>query len=50
MFISTPIWLTLFHRVLEVVNASELMWFLYWIYVPSVFFAGICNALGRGDE
>lgn len=28
------IWYYLLHKVLASVNASELMWFLYWVYVP----------------
>jgi len=33
-FVSLPIWLYLLYQILESVNASELMWFLYWAYVP----------------
>lgn len=29
-----PIWYYLLYSVLVRVNASELMWFLYWVYVP----------------
>ena len=36
-FVSLPIWLYLLYQILEAVNASELMWFLYWIYVPVSF-------------
>lgn len=34
LFITMPIWYFLLYRVLQSVNASELMWFLYWIYLP----------------
>lgn len=34
MFITLPIWYFLFYKILEAVNASELMWFLFWVYVP----------------
>lgn len=34
IFVSLPIWFFLLHRILEAVNANELMWFLYWVYVP----------------
>lgn len=34
LFVTTPIWYYLLYKVLEAVNASELMWFLYWIYLP----------------
>ena len=33
-FVSLPIWLYLLYQILESVNANELMWFLYWVYVP----------------
>lgn len=29
-----PIWYYLLYKILVAVNASELMWFLYWIFVP----------------
>lgn len=35
LFITLPIWMYLLYKILEIVNASELMWFLYWIYVPT---------------
>lgn len=34
VFVGLPIWLYLLHEVLERVHASELMWFLYWVYIP----------------
>jgi hypothetical protein len=30
-----PIWLYLLYQILVRVEASELMWFLYWIYLPA---------------
>lgn len=33
-FVSLPIWFYLLYQILESVNANELMWFLYWVYVP----------------
>ena len=36
-FITLPIWFFLLYRILQAVNASELMWFLYWIYLPFTF-------------
>lgn len=35
IFVSLPIWFYLLYKILEAVNASELMWFLFWIYVPA---------------
>lgn len=34
-FVVTPIWYFLLYRILTAVNATELMWFLYWIYLPA---------------
>lgn len=34
VIVVTPIWLYLLYQILMRVNASELMWFLYWVYIP----------------
>ena len=34
LFSTGPIWYYLLYKILQAVNASELMWFLYWIYLP----------------
>lgn len=34
LFLTIPIWYYLLYKMLEKVGASELMWFLFWIYVP----------------
>jgi hypothetical protein len=41
LFIILPIWYFLFYRILEAVNATELMWFLFWVYLPVSVFASI---------
>ena len=41
LFLTLPIWFYLMYKVLELVGATELMWFLYWIYVPFSILAGI---------
>lgn len=35
----------LLYKILEAVNASELMWFMYWIYLPVSVLAGIISKL-----
>lgn len=35
IFITMPIWYYLLYQILVRVNASELMMFLFWIYVPA---------------
>lgn len=34
LFLSLPIWIYLQYKVLVIIGATELMWFLFWIYVP----------------
>lgn len=41
VFLQLPIYFYLFYKILEAVNASELMWFLYWVYVPVTLFIHI---------
>ena len=41
VFIQMPIWWYLLYKVLEASHATELMWFLFWIYVPFGLFTGI---------
>lgn len=42
-----PIWYYLFYKVLQAVNASELMWFLYWIYAPAAMFAALISKVAE---
>lgn len=41
VFVTMPIWFFLLYRILEAVNASELMWFLYCAYVPTSILVGV---------
>jgi hypothetical protein len=34
VLITQPLWFWLLYQILVRVQASELMWFLYWVYVP----------------
>ena len=34
VLIVTPIWYYLLYQILSRVGATELMWFLFWIYIP----------------
>ena len=36
IFITMPIWYYLLYQILVRVQASELMFFLFWIYVPAL--------------
>jgi hypothetical protein len=45
LFVTMPIWFFLLFRVLEAVNANELMWFLYWVYLPASLFVSVINKI-----
>lgn len=50
VFIALPIWFFLLYRILDAVNATELMWFLYWIYVPASIVLGVVAKLAEGKQ
>ena len=50
MFISLPIWFYLLYKILEAVQASELMWFLYWVYLPVNIFITLVVKLSSEDD
>ena len=41
ILISAPIWYYLLYQILLKVDASELMFFLFWIYVPVALFSNL---------
>lgn len=41
LMIALPIWYYLLYQILKRVDASELMFFLFWVYVP----AGIVGSI-----
>ena len=45
LFVSAPIWYYLLYSILVRVNASELMWFLYWVYVPIGIFIAVLTRI-----
>lgn len=45
MFVVMPIWYYLLYQILVRVQASELMWFLYWIYFPVGIFMGVLTKI-----
>ena len=47
MFISLPIWFYLLYVILEAINASELAWFLYWVYIPAGFLANFISKIAE---
>lgn len=49
IFMTLPIWFYLLHEVLTAVSASDLSWFLYWVYVPASLFAGILARISSDE-
>jgi hypothetical protein len=45
VFIVMPIWYWLLYQLLVRVHASELMWFLYWVYAPAGLFTNMLSRL-----
>lgn len=39
--VSLPIWFYLLYKILVLVSATELMWFLFWIYMPASIFINV---------
>jgi hypothetical protein len=45
VFVVAPIWYYLLYKILASINATELMWFLYWIYLPVALIMGIISKI-----
>lgn len=50
IFVNLPIWYYLMYKVLQYVQASDLMWFLYWVYVPVGLLISIIGGLFNTDD
>lgn len=49
LFVTGPIWFYLLYKILVLVNATELMFFLYWVYLPVSLLMGTIAKLSDGD-
>lgn len=47
VFLYMPIWYYLMYQILVRVNASELMWFLFLVYVPMGLFVSAITSPTR---
>lgn len=47
IFVTMPIWFYLLYKVLQGVSATDLMWFLYWVYVPFTIIVQIALKLAE---
>jgi len=50
LFVTLPIWFYLMFKILQGVNATELMWFLYWIYLPAHLFMATVQKVAEISE
>jgi hypothetical protein len=49
VFVTMPIWYFLLYRILTAVGATELMWFLYWVYIPVAIVSMIIAKIVEGE-
>jgi membrane protein DedA with SNARE-associated domain len=45
-----PIWFYLLYKMMVATNATELMWFLFWVYVPVGVLARIIFTIVERSE
>jgi hypothetical protein len=50
VFVTTPIWYFLLYRILTAINATELMWFLYWAYLPVGIIVQLISKIVEGEK
>ena len=50
LLFASPLWFTLVFSILKMVEATDVMWWLYWSYVPIVALANILARVGPGDQ
>jgi hypothetical protein len=49
IFVTLPIWFFILYRILDAIKAGELVWFLYWVYVPVNLLAAFLIKIGEKD-
>lgn len=49
LFVSAPIWYYLIYKVLTAINATELMWFLFWVYAPVTILASVITKVSQDE-
>lgn len=51
LLLTLPIWFYLLYKLLQAAQATDLMWFLYWIYLPATLIASaagkVVEAIGK---
>lgn len=49
LLVSGPIWFYLIYQILVRVHASELMFFLFWVYVPASVLAHVIGKISENE-
>ena len=50
IFVELPIWFFLLITILSKLNVDRLVWFLFWVYVPTVIISTIIAKVVAGDK
>jgi len=50
LFIELPIWIYLIYWILSQLNPDRLVWFLFWIYVPTLIVTSILAKIIGEDK
>jgi len=50
LFIELPIWIYLIYWILSQLNPDRLVWFLFWIYVPTLIITSILAKIIAGEK
>lgn len=49
MFLVAPMWYYLLYKILQSVHATDVMWLIYWVYVPVGLVVGVADKAIRKD-
>jgi len=50
LFIELPIWIYIMYWILSQLNPDRLVWFLFWIYVPTLIVTAILSKIIAGEK
>ena len=50
LLIELPIWIYLIYWTLSQLNPDRLVWFLFWIYVPTTIMTSILSKIIAGEK
>lgn len=50
LFVTIPVWFWLLYQILVRVQATELMWFLFWAYIPVQVFVTVVTRIADAKK